>query len=181
MRKEIWKDIEGYEGYYQASSFGNIRSIDREVPYIRYGISLKKKMKGKVLSPAIKNSGYFKLALSSYNNLKHSCVHRLVAETFIPNPKKLKCVNHIDGDKLNNNIENLEWISHTDNNIHAFKTGLKKVNENHGRSKLKNEEVYEIKELISLGIPQRQIAFMYEVSPSTIHLIKTGKNWSYLK
>ena len=71
--------------------------------------------------------GYLVAHLSKDNKAKNILVHRLVAESFIPNPNKYPCVNHIDGNKQNNNINNLEWCTHSENDLHAYKIGLRKA------------------------------------------------------
>lgn len=99
---EKWKDISGYEGYYQVSTFGRVRAMGH-----------KYQRKGVYILALHENNGYgYLLAdLHKDNKYKSVAVHRLVAETFIPNPEKLAEVNHIDGNKQNNNVDNLEWVS----------------------------------------------------------------------
>lgn len=127
MNNEIWKDIPNYEEYYQASNYGRIRSLDRII-YMnhRNGKIAKHYFKGKILSTRINNIGYVKVDLTKNKNQKTFSVHRLVAETFIPNPNSLPQVNHKDGNKLNNNVNNLEWCDAFQNQQHALKTGLRK-------------------------------------------------------
>ncbi len=109
---EVWKDIPGYEGFYQASSFGRIRSVDRT---IQCADSIRT-YKGRILKPDKKKNGYLEVALNKQGNRKQHLVHRLVAITFIDNPKGLLVVNHKDEDKENNSIGNLEWCSQSYNN-----------------------------------------------------------------
>lgn len=123
---EVWKDIAGYEGYYQISNFGNIRSVDRVIYSDKFHIGIKRELKGRTLNPSVNNHGYLSLILSK-NGEKKSCrIHRLVAEAFIKNPNNYDQVNHIDGDKTNNKVENLEWCNNQYNVIHAYKNGLAK-------------------------------------------------------
>ena len=111
MREE-WRDIRGYEGYYQVSNFGNVRGIARR------GCS------GKVLKPSLSTTGYPFVVLSVGCEAKSRKIHRLVAEAFVPNPDGLPEVNHINGDKEDFRIENLEWVTHKENLQHAARTGL---------------------------------------------------------
>lgn len=103
--KEVWKQIKEFEGLYEVSNLGNVRSVDRFVNHSKGGKSLKK---GKILKPSIGN-GYLAVILSKNNILVRKNIHRLVAEAFIPNPYNLKQINHKDENKLNNIFTNLEW------------------------------------------------------------------------
>ena len=117
--EEIWKSVDGFEGYYEISNLGNLRSVDkyfrwgRGKGHIKYSLS-------KILSPSINNSGYKIYALSKPGS-KPVCktIHRMVATAFIPNPHNLSDVNHIDEDKFNNRVDNLEWVIHKENMIHS--------------------------------------------------------------
>lgn len=108
---EKWKDIQGYEGLYQVSDQGRIRKGNR------------------IKSVRIDKGGYLTVWLSKHSVQKCLKVHRLVAFAFIPNPEMKRTVNHIDGNKQNNCVENLEWATHRENIIHANKIGLRKVTE----------------------------------------------------
>lgn len=126
---EVWKDIQGYEGFYQVSSLGRIRSLDKPYfkgkPYIR---------KGKILVQKLQRNGYMKIGLLKNNIQKWHNVHRIVAGAFIPNPNNLPYVNHKDEDKANNAVLNLEWCTPS-YNIH-FGNAIKKLSQakkNHPR------------------------------------------------
>lgn len=108
---EIWKDIAGYEGQYQVSSLGRVKSLSR--PQSRTERFLKFDVSKKI------NTNYFRVTLATNNQTKRVFVHRLVASAFIENKDNLPYVNHIDNNGENNNIENLEWCSHSGNMIHA--------------------------------------------------------------
>lgn len=122
--KEIWKDIIGYEGIYQISSFGRVKSLDRE-EYVP-GFSRRRIRKGRILAQVKNHGGYMLVHLSRDGATRKISVHRLVAKMFIPNPDEKTTVNHIDGDKTNNMSNNLEWATMSENVSHAFRTGLKK-------------------------------------------------------
>ena len=101
---ETWKDIEGYDGKYQVSDLGNVRSLN-----------WKGTSEVRLLNKRFTNAGYHKVLLSKNGVCKYSLVHRLVAEAFIPNPEGKQTVNHIDEVKTNNNVSNLEWCSLREN------------------------------------------------------------------
>ena len=111
MIEEIWRPIEGYEGLYEVSSYGRVRSLDR---YVKNGCSYRLH-KGKVLSLLKGKYGYIQINLCYNRKMYKKYVHRLVAETFLPNTDNLPQVNHKDEDKTNNNVDNLEWCDHSYN------------------------------------------------------------------
>lgn len=113
---EIWRPVVGYEGIYEVSSFGQIRSLDKSVN-CKGG---KKVIKlGKILLPKI-SFGYHRMGLSHSMDVKYFYLHRLIAMAFIPNPHNKPFVNHIDSNRMNNNIDNLEWCTHAENINHAI-------------------------------------------------------------
>lgn len=115
---EIWRDIPGYEGLYQVSSLGRVKS--------RYAKNGRLSTEFRILSLGVDQDGYFKLTLCKDKKYKYTKVHRVVAETFIPNEYNYEVINHIDGNKLNNRVENLEWCDVKHNVTHAHLTGLHK-------------------------------------------------------
>jgi len=119
-----WKDIPGYEGYYQASIYGKIRSVYRMVEFRISGRVQQSYMKGRILAENIRKDNYVEVILSVNGISKNLSVHRLVAQTFLPNPENKPQVNHIDGNTQNNNINNLEWATPSENMTHAKDTGL---------------------------------------------------------
>lgn len=118
---EMWKDIKGFEGMYQISNKGRVRSLDRAVKQRNDSIQIKK---GKVLVQTKNHKGYYLVGLNKNNKKYMKSVHRLVALAFIQNPEKKPQVNHIDGNKKNNDSSNLEWVTASENITHAIKTGL---------------------------------------------------------
>jgi hypothetical protein len=119
--KEIWKDIEGYEGYYKVSNLGRVKSVGR---WRRNGVSNSYFQKKKVLEQGFKHNRYGRVSLYKNNLREDVLVHRLVAETFIPNPENKPQVNHKDNDSKNNTVDNLEWVTSSENIIHAYKIGV---------------------------------------------------------
>lgn len=110
--KEIWKPVKGYEGYYEVSNLGNVRSVDRVVVYSN---GAKHSYKGTILSTRPNSAGYTTVRLSINQDRVNHFVHRLVAEAFLPNPNNYPQVNHKDENPKNNALENLEWCSATYN------------------------------------------------------------------
>lgn len=141
----------------------------------------------KRIKPSLNKKGYPQICLK---NQKSKTVHRIVAETFIPNPNNLPQVNHKDGNKTNNKSENLEWASASENIDHAVKTGLfddisEKVSiaqkgEGNSSAVLTEKSVLKIYDLIIAGVGVCQIARQFKVKHSTISVIKAGKSWKHL-
>lgn len=120
--QEIWKDIKEYEGCYQVSNMGRVRSLTRKVPTFNgYRIT-----KGKLLKPLKTNRNYFRVCLKQNQKNKYISIHRLVAETFLNNPNNYPVINHIDGDTANNTVTNLEWCTQSHNVKEAYRIGLAK-------------------------------------------------------
>lgn len=120
--KEIWKDIEGFEGSYQISNLGNVKSLTRKVNKW----DGERTIKGQSTTQRINNSGYYRVSLCKFQKYKYLFTHRLVAIYFIPNPENKPCVNHKNGVKTDNSYSNLEWCTKSENSKHAVKLGLLK-------------------------------------------------------
>lgn len=110
--EEVWKEIPGFEGYYEASTLGNIRSVDRILNCVWGKVY---PAKGKQKSISRYKSGYLYVNLYKDHKTYKFQVHRLVAFTFIPNPDNKPCIDHIDGDRTNNKVDNLRWCTHKEN------------------------------------------------------------------
>lgn len=126
----MWKAIKNYEGYYEVSDSGLIRSVDRYVKNAKGKHAGEDRfLRGAIMKQSVStgrnHDGYYVVNLHK-NGVSEVClVHVLVAQAFLPNTQNLPTVNHIDGNKRNNEVSNLEWASFSDNNTHALKTGLR--------------------------------------------------------
>lgn len=193
--KEVWKDIPGFEGLYQASNLGRVRSLDRNVFQLNRGTyPCVRFLKGKILKPLDNGNGYLYVHLGKGKK----AIHRLVLNTFSPNKKSNKLhVNHKDFNKYNNTLSNLEWVTCHQNNQHLLKN--KKVNfskgENKHNSKLTNSDVIQIKKMLrenewykknvsrnKLGKPtKKEIANKFNINPSVISQISKNRIWKHIQ
>ncbi len=176
--QEIWKDIIGYEGLYQISNLGRIKSLPR-IRNIRYRPYMTKE---RILTPTIGNNGYCYIMFQLNSVPKRYLVHRLFAIHFIPNPENKPQINHKNGIKHDNIPTNLEWCTSAENIRHSYVNGLQKPikGEKSHNSKLKESDVLNIKEMINEGEKQSDIARIYNVTQSHISDIKHNKKWAHL-
>ena len=168
---ERWEQIPNYEGWYDISDWGNVR---RMMPG-------KSTFIGKILTINVGSSGYPRVNLWK-NAKKHQFkTHCLVAHAFLGPRPEGKQINHIDGDKTNNYYKNLEYVTHSENRLHAFRIGMtSNQGENNGRSKLTEKDVHEINDVLGKET-YKDIAARYNVSVSAISSIARGASWAYLK
>lgn len=183
MENEIWKDINGYTGLYQISNFGRVKSLRR---YVRGNGSSVRLIEERILIHSVNPKGYPFVSLNKKNEKHNFRIHRLVAESFIPNPDFKPQVNHKDGNKLNNHFTNLEWCTNGENQIHAFKNGLNYISDNHilanknkglKRRRLSKEDIIEIKRLRSVGKTYRFIGEKFGISIKFTEQIIKGKKY----
>lgn len=169
---EIWKDIEGTDGRYSVSNEGNIRSNGF---FVNTGKILggKRFISKRVLKPQNHPCGY---KCYTFSNLKTTTIHRLVANAFLSNPENKEFVNHKNGIKSDNRLENIEWATRRENEDHAFETGLKKI--------ITSSVLNEKKVLFILDnchkIPTPKLAKMMNVSSATINRVIQRVIWSHI-
>ena len=167
----MWKPVKGYEGFYCVSDDGEIKALERTM----HKGKCHRTWHEHILKTAIDAKGYLRTSLSKNGKTSTVKIHRVVAEAFLENPFDLPQVNHIDGNKQNNSVSNLEWISQSDNMKHACKTGLKLCSgENNSCSKLTVHDVVEIR---NSDLTQKELANLYGVSKTTIARVIHHKSW----
>jgi NUMOD4 motif/HNH endonuclease len=176
MIEEVWKDIPGYEGCYQASTFGRIKRLERLVISKTGQRTLLTEL---IKIPTINSSSYLTIKLSVQDVRKSYLVHRLILITFVSNPENKKTVNHIDGNKVNNHISNLEWATDSEQRKHAHKIGLmtNKGSKN-PRSIIKLNDGFEIINKHQQGATVKQLCKEYSVVGTTILKIINRQHWT---
>ena len=164
MTKEIWRDIEGYEGLYRVSNRGRVLSLKR--PYANGGI----------LSPGHTTYGYHQVVLRKGGKSKCFVINRLVLQHFSHNPDNKPETNHKNGIKDDNRIENLEWVTKSENALHAYRTGLmRKDGEYNSRSKLNQ---FQVRVIRKSDLRQYELANIFNVTQGNISSIKTRRSWT---
>lgn len=156
---EIWRDIGGYDSY-QVSNFGRVRRFYKHTP-------------PHILKALPNRGGYLRVDLCRDGKHHSTYVHRLVALAFIDNPKNKPQVNHINGNKTDNRVENLEWVTHDENMHHAAVTGLRRQGAEHPDAKFTNEQARFIRDNPD-GLTRAQLAHRFGVYPQTISAIQLG-------
>lgn len=179
MENTIYKDIKGYEGLYKISNTGHVLRLSRSVINNRNGGKMK--LEDIILKEKTKKNGYKEVCLLG----KMFYVHRLVAGEFIEHIKNGLQVNHIDGNKSNNNVNNLEIVTPSKNSIHAYKNGLKfptvSYGSNNGNSKINEETVLKIRELYNLKKSIKKINLIFSnLKESHIQSIVYRKSWKHI-
>ena len=176
--KEDWGDIEGYEGLYQVSSLGNVKSLDRKVVHKDKKIT---RIRERILKQGTTKKGYKIVYLSKECKKLTVSVHRLVALAFIPNPDNKATVNHKDTIKTNNIYTNLEWATNLENIEHSVKAGRYRKGEDSYRSILSKEKVLMIRfSYFSSCKTVKEIAKDFSLRPSHVKQIIDRKIWKHI-
>lgn len=173
---EEWRDIPQMQGY-QASSLGEIRSVSREVLW-KFGV---RKRKGRILKPYINQRGYpeVRITIGPYRQISQ-VVHKLIMRAFSDKPFPKAQVNHINGIKTDNRLENLEWCTQSENQLHAWRIGLKRdlTGDKNPNAKIKPDDVKFIRENYSRkSLNQKKLADMFGISQTHVSLILKNKTW----
>lgn len=167
---EIWKDIPSFEGLYAVSNLQRVKSCKRPSVQNKNLIIAEK-----ILRPGKHKYGYLKFTLCKQKKFHYVHLHRLMAETFMPNPNNFPCINHIDNNPENNSIENLEWCTWSHNTRHAYRQErLTKLGELNHMSKLTEKKVIAI---FNSPESRKNLAAKYNVSAQAITDIKLGRRW----
>jgi hypothetical protein len=173
--EEVWVDVKGWEGKYQVSNYGVLKS---------FGGKYRKSMPDGFLTEGTRQPmGYSIITLRDKKRKVQIRMHTLVAEHFVAKPEGMNCVNHKDGIKLNNYYKNLEWTTRGQNVKHAVKTGLLDIKgEKHSHSKLTEAKVIEMRNIRKTkGLPYEEIGRMFGVCRRQASDVIRGKNWGWLQ
>jgi len=169
---EIWERVRGYEESYKVSTYGRVKSLSR-----------KSRRKERIMSPIITRCGYLLIQLWSDGHFVSRSIHRMVAEAFIPNIYSKPQVNHINSNRADNAVGNLEWVTASENSIHGIVVGKRRIarGQNIWSSILTEDQVIEIKRrYVARKTTQQMLATEFGVSRSTVGYIITGKNWKHI-
>lgn len=174
--KEIWRPIQGFEGLYEISNIGRVKSLPRTMNN-RYGTVSP--IKERIRKFSYQKCGYLQVTLCAKGKSYYKWVHRLVAFAFLTEITGKNYVNHKDGNKHNNTVENLEFCTTAENNAHAGKMNLKPIGTEHTNSKFTKEDLIKIRELLNLGWTHKRISYVFKVHRTTIS--RFAKNETYIK
>jgi hypothetical protein len=167
--QEVWKDINDFEGMYKVSNLGNLKRL------LGKGVFAER-----LICRNIDRYGYIKRVLCRDGKMFYFTEHRLVANSFIENPENKATVNHINGIKTDNRVENLEWNTNLENKQHAINLGLTNLKgTNHPKCKLTEEQVIEIRK-IGFTKTRTSLSKKYGVCRNSILRIITGENWNHI-
>lgn len=179
MPNEEWRPVTGYEGLYEVSNLGRVKSCEKIV-MSRHGTPRKNPQPERLMKLQRKVDGYFGVALAKEGKKKNRKVHRLVCEAFHgPCPKGMECA-HSDGNRQNNRADNLSWKFPVDNMADQVRHGTRVKGEKTNTAKLSAHDVCKIRRLHQAGAMGVDLAAQFGVHKSTISLITTGRNWAHI-
>lgn len=167
---EIWVPVKGYEGLYEISNLARVKTLAKvhgRQTFAWVGL----------LNQKFTSYGYYSVSLSRNKKVYQVGVHRLIAIAFILNPENKPYINHKNGIKTDNRIENLEWCTNDENITHGVKIGSFHKGENARDAKLKNQEVVAI---LTSELPHKELAERFNVTIHTVRGIKYGKSWTHI-
>jgi len=175
---EIWKEVAGYEGLYEASNLGRIRSVPRT---LIDGLGRARRYRSKILTGGVSDKGYWAVMMCRGSVQRMTLISRLVAETFIPNPDGKAEVNHKDGNKNDNSVNNLEWMTHQENSLHRNAVLRKNIGDKNYGAKMTNETVMEMRKMREeTGYAYRIIAEKFGLNENTIYRAITKRHWKHI-
>lgn len=176
LKNEKWRPVVGYDELYEVSTLGRVRGA-----LVKKKGHLGKKC-GNIKHQSLSTTGYYNVMIWKNNNPRLIKVHRLVATAFIPNPENKRTINHINCNKTDNRLVNLEWMTYKENLQHARDNGRIPIviGEDAFSSKLTNKDVIEIRILAEMGIRTNTMARLFEVHAATISGIITRKMWNHI-
>jgi hypothetical protein len=175
--REIWKDVPGWEGFYQVSTYGRVRSIPRKVPTWRgWRIS-----PDKVLTPSIGDAGYKQVVLCRNGNGVNFTIHTLMVLAFIPNPESKPEVSHINDVKTDNRLENLEWATRVENSRRAIQNNKYRQGSRCSQAVLTERDISSIRRRLARGESGAAIGRSLGVTGQMISAIKNRKWWRHVK
>lgn len=174
---EIWRPVKGLEGMYEVSNYSRVKSVERIVLRKHKNFSSEFLVKAAIKKPYLNKSGYITIAIVVENKIKTTYLHRIIAEAFVSkSSENYTVVNHINGNKSDNRIENLEWVSSSINNIHALDTGLRST-----RKSMTKEFICQVLELRKKGLTIEKIAFELKTTESKIQGITSGTTYKRIR
>lgn len=168
MSAETWKEIPGFGGMYAVSSMGRVKSFHRAPP-----------PDGTILRASLNRAGYCYYKLNAPGGHVFFFEHRLVAAAFLKNHNNKRTINHINGNKRDNRLSNLEWATHAENTSHAFRTGLRAIGDKHCNAKLTVEKVRQLRALRSAGATYKVLAKQFGVTFNAVWSAANGKTWRH--
>lgn len=180
--KERWKDVPGFEGRYQVSDAGRVRSVDRmrEVR-TRWGGTFFRAFRGQMLTPVLDGDGYLRVGLYDSPRSLFVPVHRLVALTFVPNIFNLPAVDHKDSDRANPAASNLQWVTGSQNTALSASRGKMLKGEQHPHAKLTEDNVRNARRLAAEGVPFMELARKFCVTDVAVRSAVLRVTWRHVE